>query len=68
MANKDSRFFIGFIIGSLAGAIYGLLKGPRIALHQNKKAGVIGILPADSVKESIQTGKELAQERLKSSH
>lgn len=66
MSNRDSRFFSGFIIGSLVGAIYTLVKGPRIALHQQKKEGVIGILPADSVKESIEAGKDLARERLKS--
>lgn len=65
MLNRDSRFFSGFIIGSLVGAIYALMKGPRIALRQQKKEGVIGILPADSVKESIEAGKDLARERLK---
>ncbi|MCL4253413.1 MAG: hypothetical protein KJ043_06505 [Anaerolineae bacterium] len=66
MPNRDSRFFSGFIIGSLVGAIYALVKGPRIALRQQKKEGVIGILPTDSVKESIEAGKNLARERLKS--
>lgn len=66
MPNRDSRFFSGFIIGSLVGAIYALVKGPRIALRQQKKEGVIGILPADSVKASIEAGKDLARERLKS--
>ena len=66
MSNKDSRFFSGFIIGSLVGVIYTLVKGPRIALRQQKKEGVIGILPANAVKESIEAGKDLARERLKS--
>lgn len=66
MPNKDSRFFSGFIIGALVGAIYAFFKGPRIALRQQKKDGVIGILPVDSVKESINAGKDLARERLKS--
>ncbi|MCU0480224.1 MAG: hypothetical protein MUE54_03320 [Anaerolineae bacterium] len=62
---NNSKFFSGFIIGSLIGAIYGLVKGPRIALRNRHKEGVIGILPADTVQDSIETGKKLAQERLK---
>ena len=61
----NSKFFSGFIIGSVIGAIYGLFKGPRIALRNKNKEGVISILPADTVQSSIEAGKKLAKDRLK---
>lgn len=62
---ENSKFFSGFIFGAIIGAIYGLFKGPRIGLKNQRKEGVISLLPADTVQESIETGKKLAQERLK---
>ncbi|MDX2075135.1 MAG: hypothetical protein SFZ02_01795 [bacterium] len=62
---ENNKFFSGFIIGSVIGAIYGLFKGPRIALRNKNKEGVIGILPADTVQSSIEAGKKLAKDRLK---
>ena len=62
---ENSKFFSGFIYGVIIGAIYGLFKGPRVALKNQQKEGVISLLPADTVQESIETGKKLAQGRLK---
>ncbi len=62
---ENSKFFSGFIFGVVIGAIYALFKGPRFALKNQRKEGIISLLPADTVQESIETGKKLAQERLK---
>lgn len=63
---NNSKFFSGFIIGTCIGAVYALFKGPRIVLrNKHRKMGVISILPTDSVQESLEQGKKLAQERLK---
>ncbi|MDZ4669626.1 MAG: hypothetical protein SH821_02045 [Phototrophicales bacterium] len=61
----NSKFFSGFIIGTMIGAIYGLFKGPRISLRKTHKEGVISILPANTVQDSIEAGKKLAKDRLK---
>lgn len=66
MRNSGCHFFFGFLIGLIGGATYALFKAPRIVLRQPKKEGVISLLPANTVKESIQAGKNLARERLKS--
>jgi gas vesicle protein len=61
----NSKFLSGFIIGTIIGAIYGLFKGPRISLRNTHKEGVIGILPANTVQDSIEAGKKLAKDRFR---
>ncbi len=57
--------FSGFILGVVAGSVWGLIRGPRIRLKPEdiSQPGELmrSVLPKDSLQQSIAEGKTVAR-------